>query len=719
MRRLPRSLWSAVSSHTQQIVSEFFWLIPLLPGLGAAINGLLGKRLPKSLVSAVACGSIGASFLLALGSFFGIFWSGGGAAVETVKLFTWIPGMGVPMVDGSLAALNIPWEYRLDSLSMVMTLVVTGVGFLIHVYSIGYMTHDEGYARYFSYLNLFSFFMLNLVLGANFLLLFIGWEGVGLCSYLLIGFWFERKSAADAGKKAFIVNRIGDAGFLLAIMLIFVNFGSLDFYAVMGTIADRFTQPEVGFGLLSIIGILLFVGAAGKSAQIPLYVWLPDAMEGPTPVSALIHAATMVTAGVYMVARCGVLFGHAPSALAVVAVVGAVTAIFAASIGLVQNDIKRVLAYSTVSQLGYMFLACGVGAFGAAIFHLMTHAFFKACLFLGSGSVIHSMEHAEHESGGHRSYTEMQDMRNMGGLYRSMPTTGLTFMIATAAIAGVPLTAGFFSKDEILWKAWSGPHGHWALWLIGVVAAGMTAFYMGRQVLMTFFGKFRGGEKMESHLHESPAVMTWPLILLAAGAILAGYVGVPHAFGGSNRIEAFLEPAIMAGTHAAAPEAGAGEGAAHHGAASTEILFALISIAVAGFGLFLAYTFYVRRPEKPKAMAEAWPVAHRWLYNKYYVDEGYDKTFVQGTLNGGKGLYLFDAKVVDGAVNGTALGTLILSWISDNFDTNFVDGAVNGVGSMLASLSGIFRRVQTGLVQNYALAMLVGIFVLVGLYFLI
>ena len=700
-------------------MSELFWLIPLLPGLGAAFNGLLGKRLSKGLVSAVACGSIGASFLLAVGSFFGIFWTGGGGAVETVKLFTWIPGMGVPMVDGSLTNLNIAWEYRLDSLSMVMTLVVSGIGFLIHVYSMGYMAHDEGYARFFAYLNLFSFFMLNLVLGANFLLLFIGWEGVGLCSYLLIGFWFERKSAADAGKKAFIVNRIGDAGFLLAIMLIFVNFGSLDFYAVMGAVADRFTQPEVGLGLLSVIGILLFIGAAGKSAQIPLYVWLPDAMEGPTPVSALIHAATMVTAGVYMVARCGVLFELAPLALTVVAVVGAVTAIFAASIGLVQNDIKRVLAYSTVSQLGYMFLACGVGAFGAGIFHLMTHAFFKACLFLGSGSVIHSMEHAEHKLGGHRSYTEMQDMRNMGGLYRHMPKTGLTFMIATAALAGVPLTAGFFSKDEILWKAWSGPHGHWALWFIGLVAAGMTAFYMGRQVLMTFFGKFRGGDKMESHLHESPAVMTWPLILLAAGSILAGYVGVPHAFGGSNRIEAFLDPAIMAGSHAAASEAGVVAEAVHHGAASTELLFALISIAVAGLGLFLAYTFYVRRPEKPKAMAEAWPVSHRWLYNRYYVDELYGKTIVKGTVDGGKGLYVFDAQVVDGAVNATALGTLIISYISNFFDMHFVDGVVNGVGSMLTSLSGIFRRVQTGLVQNYALVMLVGIFVLVGLYLLI
>ena len=697
-------------------MSELFWLIPLLPGVGAFVNGLFGKRLPKTLVSAVACGSIGLSFLLALACFFGVFWSGGGTAVQTARLFTWIPGMDVVLTDGTLGTLNIAWEYRLDSLSMVMALVVTGVGFLIHVYSMGYMAHDAGYARYFSYLNLFSFFMLNLILAANFLLMFIGWEGVGLCSYLLIGFWYERKSAADAGKKAFIVNRIGDAGFLLAMMLIFVNFGSLDFYAVMGAIAERFTEPEVGWGLLSIAGVLLFVGAAGKSAQIPLYVWLPDAMEGPTPVSALIHAATMVTAGVYMVARCGVLFEHAPSAMAVVAVVGALTAILAASIGLVQNDIKRVLAYSTVSQLGYMFLACGVGAFAAGVFHLMTHAFFKACLFLGSGSVIHSMEHAEHESGGHRNYTEMQDMRNMGGLYRHMPKTGLTFMIATAALAGVPFTAGFFSKDEILWLTYSGSHGSTVLWFIGLLAAGMTAFYMGRQVLMTFFGKFRGGAKMESHLHESPGVMTWPLILLAAGAILAGYVGVPHAFGGANRIEGFLEPAILAGTHVVAENTAE---AAHYGA-STEILFALISIAVAGFGLFLAYRFYVQRPERPKAMAEAWPGAHQVLYNKYYVDELYNKTIVQGTLNASEGMSSFDAKVVDGAVNGAALGTLLASYISNFFDMNFVDGAVNAVGSIFTTFSGVFRRVQTGLVQNYALVMLMGIFVLVGLfYFLI
>ncbi len=691
-------------------MSASFWLIPLIPGLGALVNGFAGKRLPKSVVSTIACGTVGISLLLALANFFAVFWVEGGSAVRNEVLFTWIPGMGLTLADGSYAALQVAWEYRLDSLSMVMTLVVTGVGFLIHVYSIGYMNQDPGYWRYFTYLNIFTFFMLNLVLAANFLLMFIGWEGVGLSSYLLIGFWYERKSAADAGKKAFIVNRIGDAGFVLAIMAVFVHFGSVDFYDVMRTIAERFPQPEAGLGLLSVIGLLLFLGAAGKSAQIPLYVWLPDAMEGPTPVSALIHAATMVTAGVYMVARCGVLFEHAPLALTVVAVIGAVTAIFAASIGLVQNDIKRVLAYSTVSQLGYMFLACGVGAFAAGIFHLMTHAFFKACLFLGSGSVIHSMEHAEHASGGHRPYTEMQDMRNMGGLLARMPRTAWTFMIATAALSGIPLTAGFFSKDEILWKVWSGANGHALLWLVGITAAGMTAFYMGRQVFLTFFGKFRGGEDMESHLHESPGVMTWPLILLAGGSIAAGWVGIPHAFGGGNRIEHFLEPAILAGTHTVAAEA-------PHGGASTERLFALISIAVAGFGLFLAYTLYMKKKELPGEMAERWAGIHRLLYNKYYVDEIYNKIFVRGTLRRADDLYAFDASVVDGVVNGAARGTLVSSVISNLADVGLVDGAVNLVAAVLAAVSKLFRRVQTGLVQNYALLMLVGVFILVTFYY--
>jgi NADH-quinone oxidoreductase subunit L len=688
-------------------LSEYFWLIPLIPGLGAVVNGFWGKRLPDSAVSAVACGSVAISLVIALVCFFGVFTAEGGTAVQTHELFTWIPAMGVPLADGSYGELLVAWGYRLDSLSMVMTLVVAGVGFLIHVYSIGYMSHDPGYWRYFAYLNLFTFFMLNLVLAANFLVMFIGWEGVGLSSYLLIGFWYQRKSAADAGKKAFIVNRIGDAGFVLAIMMIFVNFGTLDFYEVMRSIAERFGQPEVGLGVLSAIGILLFVGATGKSAQIPLHVWLPDAMEGPTPVSALIHAATMVTAGVYMVARCGVLYEHAPVAIAVV---GAVTAFFAASIALVQNDIKRVLAYSTVSQLGYMFLACGVGAFAAGIFHLMTHAFFKACLFLGAGSVIHAMEHAEHASGGHRPYTEMQDMRNMGGLLPVMPRTAWTLMIATAAIAGIPPFAGFFSKDEILWKAWSGSHGHGVLWLIGLAAAGMTAFYMGRLVFMALHGSFRGGEAMKTHLHESPGVMTWPLILLAAGSVLSGLVGVPHAFGGSNRIESFLEPAILAGTHRAAAET-------HHGGAGTEILFALISVAVAGFGLFLAYHFYMRKPDLPKRMAKTWAGAHRVLYNKYYVDEIYDATLVRGTLESCDGLYGFDARVVDGAVNGTARTTVITSFISNLADMNLVDGAVNLIGTVFRAFSQIFRRVQTGLVQNYALMMLVGIFILVALVY--
>ena len=688
-------------------MSDFFWLIPLLPGLGALVNGLWGSRFSKTLISAIACGSIGASLLLALVSFVSIFLVDGAAAVRVQELYTWIPGMSVPLADGANGSFEVAWAYRLDSLSMVMVLVVTGVGFLIHVYSIGYMSHDPGYWRYFAYLNLFTFFMLNLVLAANFLLMFVGWEGVGLCSYLLIGFWFERKSAAAAGKKAFIVNRIGDAGFLLAVMLIFVNFGSLDFYEVMGGIADRFHEPELGLGLLSVIGLLLFLGATGKSAQIPLYVWLPDAMEGPTPVSALIHAATMVTAGVYMVARCGVLFEHAPLALMVVAVVGAATALFAASIGLVQNDIKRVLAYSTVSQLGYMFLACGVGAFAAGIFHLMTHAFFKACLFLGSGSVIHAMEHAEHASGGRRSYTEMQDMRNMGGLRTYMPRTAWTFMIATAAISGLPLTAGFFSKDEILWKTWDG--GHYVLWLVGAITAGLTAFYMGRQVIMSFFGKFRGGEKMEKHLHESAGAMTWPLVLLAAGSLLVGFVGVPHALMGSNRIESFLEPAILAGgAHPASL-------ATHH--AGTEILFALISITIAVTGLFLAYHFYVRRPELPRALAENWPGIHRVAYNKYYVDELYNATVIRGTLKGCDKLFGFDAHVVDGVVNGTARGTWLSGVVSNLADMKLVDGAVNLVGTTFTALSGVFRRIQTGLVQNYALVMLVGIFLLVATFY--
>ena len=668
-------------------MNSLLWLIPVIPGVGAAINGLFGKRLGKRLSGLLACGSVAASFLIALGFFFTVFLAEGGASARVEQsLFSWIPSMGVD------------WAYRLDSLSMLMTLVVTGIGLLIHIYSLGYMSHDAGFSRFFSYLNLFTFFMLNLVLGANMLLLFIGWEGVGLCSYLLIGFWFERPAAAAAGKKAFIVNRIGDAGFIMAVFLTFVTFGTLDFYGVMGQIS----ASEMHGGVLTAIGVLLFVGAAGKSAQIPLYVWLPDAMEGPTPVSALIHAATMVTAGVYMVARSGVLYSHAPAAMALVATIGALTAIFAASIALFQNDIKKVLAYSTVSQLGYMFLGAGVGAFAAAIFHLMTHAFFKACLFLGSGSVIHTMEHAEHASGGHRHYTEMQDMRNMGGLVRYLPRTAYTFMIATVAIAGIPPLAGFFSKDEILWKTFE--HGHFALWGLAAAAAAMTAFYMSRQVIMTFWGKFRGGAEMEKHLHESAPSMTVPLIILAAGSVVAGFVGVPAALGGANRIEHFLEPAIYAGGHGPAP--------IPHASYAVEYALMALSVALAAGGIWFAYRRYWASPTRDSALAGSG--AYRTLLNKYYVDEIYDATAVQGAVRGGEGLYRFDQKVVDGAVNGSAALTRLSGDLSDLSDQNLVDRAVNLVAEILAAASTRFRRLQTGLFQNYALLMLFAVLLLAG-----
>jgi NADH-quinone oxidoreductase subunit L len=668
-------------------LNSLLWLIPVIPGLGAAINGLFGKRLGKRLSGLLACASVAASFLIALVYFFTVFLAEGGASARVEQsLFSWIPSMGVD------------WAYRLDSLSMLMTLVVTGIGLLIHIYSLGYMSHDAGFSRFFAYLNLFTFFMLNLVLGANMLLLFIGWEGVGLCSYLLIGFWFERPAAAAAGKKAFIVNRIGDAGFIMAVFLTFVTFGTLDFYGVMGQIS----AAEMHGGVLTAIGVLLFVGAAGKSAQIPLYVWLPDAMEGPTPVSALIHAATMVTAGVYMVARSGVLFSHAPAAMALVATVGALTAIFAASIALFQTDIKKVLAYSTVSQLGYMFLGAGVGAFAAAIFHLMTHAFFKACLFLGSGSVIHAMEHAEHAAGGRRHYTEMQDMRNMGGLVRYMPRTAYTFMIATVAIAGIPPLAGFFSKDEILWKTFEG--GHLALWGLAAAAAAMTAFYMSRQVVMTFWGKFRGGAEMEKHLHESVPSMTVPLIILAAGSVVAGFVGVPAALGGANRIEHFLEPAIYAGGHGPAP--------IPHASYAVEYALMGLSVALAAAGIWFAYRRYWTGPTRDAGLAGS--RVYQTLLNKYYVDEAYDATAVNGTLRGGEGLYRFDQKVVDGAVNGSASLTRLTGDLSDLSDQNLVDRAVNLVAEIFAAASARFRRLQTGLFQNYALLMLFAVVLLAG-----
>src|ERR1700693_1658558 len=538
--------------------SEFFlahiWLIPLFPLAGAAMMLLFGKRLPNAGVNAVCVGSVFLSMVFAFGAIVQLIARPVGQRVVEVVLFDWVPAGAMHTFSGHLVNFNAQWGMLLDPLSCVMLFVVTGVGFLIHVYSTGYMAHEGGYYRFFGYLNLFMFSMLVLVLANNLLLLFVGWEGVGLCSYLLIGFYFLRKSASDAGKKAFIVNRIGDAGFLLGLFLMLGTLGTIQFTEIGPAIAAG--HFAIGNATLTAIALLLFVGATGKSAQLPLYIWLPDAMEGPTPVSALIHAATMVTAGVYMIARTNAVFSMAPKALAVVAVVGCVTSIFAATMGLVQNDIKRVLAYSTVSQLGYMFLACGVGAFTAGVFHLMTHAFFKALLFLGSGSVIHAL-------------SGEQDMRKMGALWGKIPTTAKTFLVASIAIAGIPPLAGFFSKDAILGHAFEYSR---VLWLLGFITAGMTAFYMFRLVNMTFFGQSRVDHEVEHHIHESPSAMTVPLMILAVLFAICGWVGWPESLGGSDRFTKFLEP-VMA-KHA---EEG-GEAAAAHAAsgASTEYLLMLL-----------------------------------------------------------------------------------------------------------------------------------------------
>jgi NADH-quinone oxidoreductase subunit L len=603
--------------------------------------------------------------------------------------------------------------------------------------------------------------MLMLVLGNNFLVMFVGWEGVGLCSYLLIGYWYEKKSASDAGKKAFITNRIGDWGFILGIFLIFATFGTLDFRAVQEA-AAAMPVETAEFGVLSLICLLLFVGATGKSAQIPLYVWLPDAMEGPTPVSALIHAATMVTAGVYMVGRNAVLFEHAPMVMTIVAIVGVLTALMAASIGLVQNDIKRVLAYSTVSQLGYMFTAMGVGAFAAGAFHLMTHAFFKALLFLGSGSVIHAM-------------AGEQDMRRMGGLKKYMPVTFATMFVGTLAIAGIPPLSGFFSKDEILYRAFLANKGIWAL---AVATALMTAFYMFRLVAMTFFGEYRGPAWEAAHApavavagghgathprdphahgqavshgpagphdaghapddhgagghghgpwhgpHESPTAMTFPLMALAVGAVVAGFFGVPAALGGGNAIEHFLEPSFTAHEAAAplgaaVPEGVAAEGAdAEHAEEShaVELGLMVFSVLVAAVGIALAWRFYVIKPEISSQLAERFAGAHRLLSHKYYVDELYGATVIAATWLSARGLWSVDRHVVDGVVNGAGRVTLIGSFFSAFTDRTFVDGIVNLVGRVIQEGSHVFRRLQTGLVQNYALLMLFGIFAFVSLY---
>jgi NADH-quinone oxidoreductase subunit L len=748
---------------------QYIWLIPLLPGLGALVNGLVGIRaFSRRTAGAVACATMVAAFGLSVLAFLQLLGLPAEARAYDVTLAEWIPSIPL-QTDGGLGALRVPWGFRLDPLSGMMILVVTGIGALIHIYSTAYMADEPrgGVARFFCYLNLFCFFMLMLVLGNNYLVMFVGWEGVGLCSYLLIGYWYQKKSASDAGKKAFITNRVGDWGFILGMFLVFTTFGTLDFRAVQNA-AGPMPVETASFGVLSAICLLLFVGAVGKSAQIPLYVWLPDAMEGPTPVSALIHAATMVTAGVYMVGRNAVLFSHAPMVMTIVAVVGVVTALMAASIGLVQTDIKRVLAYSTVSQLGYMFTAMGVGAFAAGAFHLMTHAFFKALLFLGSGSVIHAM-------GGE------QDMRRMGGLKKYLPVTYVTMFIGTLAIAGIPPLSGFFSKDEILYRSFEANK---AVWIVAVVTALMTAFYMFRLLSMTFFGGYRGpsweahggGQHAPGHgdphthgaaahghgvayadavhdaqahashghgawhgPHESPRAMTGPLMALAVGAIVAGFVGIPAALGGGNAIEHFLEPSFTvsavqepAGAAAAGVEGAAGAPAeggavavaegqgeapeAEEAHTALEIGLMAFSVVIAAIGILLAWKLYVTSPELSDQMAERFAGAHRVLTNKYYVDELYDATVISGTQAGARGLWAVDRNVVDGAVNGAGWVTIIGSWFSGLTDRTVVDGLVNLVGRVVETGSLAFRRLQTGLVQNYALLMLFGIFVFVGVY---
>ncbi len=576
-------------------------------------------------------------------------------------------------------------------------LVVTGIGFLIHIYSTGYMAHEGGYYRFFAYLNLFMFSMLTLVLANNFVLMFVGWEGVGLCSYLLIGFYFHKKSAGDAGKKAFIVNRVGDYGFMLGMFLLFTLFGSLDYSTVFELVKSKAANGSLlpGDAMITAVCILLFIGAMGKSAQVPLYVWLPDAMEGPTPVSALIHAATMVTAGVYMVARCNALFVLAPTAMLLVAIVGALTAIFAASIGLVQNDIKKVLAYSTVSQLGYMFLGCGVGAFAAGVFHLMTHAFFKALLFLGSGSVIHAL-------GGE------QDIRKMGSLKDKIKTTWWTMLVGTVAIAGFPPLAGFFSKDEILWKAFASERGHWLLWVVGAVAAGMTSFYMFRMMFLTFYGKSRMTHEVEHHVHESPASMTVPLQVLAVGSVVAGWLGIPHVIGHlvhvGNAFEHFLEPVFEHPVKIGS-----------HGSEAAEWGLMGVSVGIATVGLLVARQFYLTNPALPENLMNRFRGLYTTLLNKYWVDEIYDALIVNRTKGLGTLLGRFDLGVIDGGVNGSAWLTRLTASVSGFLDFWVVDFAVRR-SDLIYYLSYPMRRLQTGVIQNYAAFTVGGILLLVSYF---
>jgi NADH-quinone oxidoreductase subunit L len=665
---------------------ELLWLIPTLPFAGFLLNGTLGRKLPRALVATIALLFTAAPALI------------------VAQLWLFMKSTGAPL---SLSISSCPWiavsgfhvdfAFTVDHLTLIMLAIITGVGFLIHIYSVGYMAHEEGYWRFFAYLNLFMFFMLVLVLASSFLLLFVGWEGVGLASYLLIGFYFTKDSAANAGKKAFIVNRIGDFGFLLAMFLLVAHYGSLDFNTIFASIA---ASPLTG-GFFTAVALLLVLGATGKSAQIPLYIWLPDAMEGPTPVSALIHAATMVTAGIYMIARCHILFDHSPTALTVVAIIGAATALLAATIGLVQHDIKRVLAYSTVSQLGYMFLACGVGAYSAGIFHLMTHAFFKGLLFLAAGSVIHAL-------------SGEQDMRLMGGLRKKIPITFWTMSAGVFAISGIYPFSGFFSKDEILYQTFISPNPlAKLLWFVGLLTAGLTSFYMFRLWFKTFFGEPRfeqhgpthapdlhaghlaavhasksstlvleaEPEPIHSHahgVHESPWVMTIPLILLAILSIIGGWVGIPFALGGHNEFEHFLAPVFNASLGTSAAEQNFWPQHVSDGNAHTELALAAISLLTAALGFFIAYLFYYRKPGTAAELAKKFAPLYNLVNHKYWVDEIYGRLIITPLL----------------VISRIGLNGLI--------DGGIIQGTSSGLAATTRGGSWLARRIQSGNIRSYA-----------------
>ncbi|MCL5063253.1 MAG: NADH-quinone oxidoreductase subunit L [Nitrospirae bacterium] len=631
-----------------------YLLIPLLPLIAFTINIIFGRKIIKDKAHWIAILAVLGSFVIAVSTFMEVL----NGKIINYDVYSWI-------VSGSF---KVTVGFLIDQLTAIMLIVVTSVSLLVHMYSVGYMHDDKGYYRFFAYLSLFTFSMLMLVMGNNLLQLYFGWEAVGLCSYFLIGFWYEKKSASDAGKKAFIVNRFGDFGFGIGVIMIFLTLGALhytDIFAKVGTLQGQ-TINILGYNidLITLIALLLFCGAVGKSAQIPLHVWLPDAMEGPTPVSALIHAATMVTAGVFMVARFNPIFSLSETAMNVVALTGAITSLFAATIALVQNDIKRIVAYSTVSQLGYMFLACGVGAYGAGVFHLYTHAYFKALLFLGAGSVMHAM-------------AGELDIQKMGGLKKHMPVTYWTFLIASLSIAGIPGLAGFFSKDEILWLAYNHGTIGKIVWLMGTAVAALTAFYSFRIIFMAFHGKFRGTHEQEHHLHESPKAMTIPLIILAIGAISAGWVGIPAALGGSNAIAHFFEP-VLGHPHVTA---------AHE----EEFMVMSISIVAAIGGIFVSWIFYSLKPEIPKTLAAKFKGIYTTLWNKYYVDELYGFIIVRPT-----------------------------KWIASNIlvavtDGKIIEGIVNGVPQAIRNFGERLRKLQTGHLQHYAVSMAIGLFVILTL----